>query len=255
VTPEHPQPFDPTLYLVERQQQITAPTAPAVPPLPPPRTGLAALWDRFGRIAPGLVPTAAWALATAWHHQLSNGSLEPLWTMGALTALTGAGGIIAATRQHGDKGVMSAAFAAAGTFGLVGIAAWAPHWPVSVLMWLAGVAATYALCVPHWRRDRRERTCHEHQVEMEHVRGYHQWRDTATRAAAAVETAKALHAAEVARVQAILAAGEARRAEALATRETRTLAPGEELDVDALLRAAGHNAPLEPPAAERTGEW
>ncbi|MCQ4045823.1 hypothetical protein ACFOSC_27905 [Streptantibioticus rubrisoli] len=250
-----PERFDPALYLAATQQQVTTPTAPAVAPLPVPRTGWRWLWDHAGRIAPGLLPTIAAALATTWHQQLPANSTEPLWLMGTLTTLAGGAGIIAAAKQHGDKAVMGTAFAAAGTCATVGVAAWTPHWPVAVLMWLANVAAAYALCAPHWRSDRRDRAQHERAVEMEHVRGYHQWRDTATRAAAAVETAHSLRAAETERVRAIVAASDARTRDALLAREQRTLAPGEELNVAALLQAAGHDAPRELTAAEREEQW
>ncbi|MFI9031152.1 hypothetical protein [Streptomyces sp. NPDC053560] len=250
---EHaPQPYDPTAYLIEHQQQITTPP-PGVAPLPPvPDRGVLRLLMRhFRRLAPALVTTAAWGLATAWHGMLPEGATEPLWLMGTLAALAGTGGIIAASKRHGSKDAMGMSFAGAGTFGMIGVAAWTPHWPVAVLMWLVALAAAYAACLPHWRAERREGTRHDHAVELEHVRGYHQMRDTATRTAGAVEVAKSLHAAEVEKVRAIVAASDARVRDAELARTQRMLAPGEELDVAALLRAAGHDAPRELTAAER----
>lgn len=277
-----PVPFDPALWLIEHQRQVTAPTVTA--PLPPPTRSW--LWRHFARIAPGLIPSVAWALAWTWHHQLPAGSTEPLWVMGTLTALTGGAGIIAASKQHGDKTAMSTAFAAAGTFATTAVAAWTPHWPLSVLMWLTGVAAAYALCAPHWRQERTEERRHKHATEIEQLKGYNSWRDTATRAAAAVETARLLAQTEVGKVQAIVAASDLRRRDALLARQHRALQPGEELDVKALLRVADQGpgetehptlpsapdhvlddedleallratttAPHEPTAAERTGQW
>jgi hypothetical protein len=226
------------LFLAATDQQITAPTIPGAPaPLPP--TG-GRLWRIAARIVPGLVTTTAFSLAMAWHEQLPAGSAAPLWTMGSLAAAAAGGGMIAATARHGDSGTMSAALAGAAALAATGVAAWTPNWPLAALMWLTGTAATYVACAIHWRRDRRDERRHEQAVEMAHVAGYHQWRDTATRGAAAVQVAHELHQAEVAKVQVIVAASDARTRDALLARDQRDLMPGQELDVAALLRAAGH---------------
>ncbi|MCQ8194663.1 hypothetical protein [Streptomyces rugosispiralis] len=240
-----PPPFAPALYLAETEQHITAPIHPGTAPLPP-SGGLRWLGHHFRRIAPGLVTSAAWGLAAAWHEQLEAGSTEPLWLMGVLTALSGATGLVAASRQHGSSGVMTAAFGAGAAFGLLGIAAWTPHWPVRVLMWLLGIAAVYGLCVPHWRKDRQLQSEHERTIQLEQLRGLNSLRDTALKTSAAVEIAHSAERTAAHQIDAIVAASEARTQEALLARDTRSLAPGQELDVKALLRAAGHTTHHDP---------
>ncbi|MEU9796930.1 hypothetical protein AB0E27_41405 [Streptomyces sparsogenes] len=242
-----PPTYAPALFLIDTERQITAPIQPGIAPLPP-SSGLRWVAHHFRRIAPALVTTAAWALAVAWHAELPDGSTEPLWLMGLLTALSGAAGVIAAAKQHGSSTTMTAAFGAGAAFGLIGIAAWTPHWAVRLLMLLLGVAAAYGVCVPHWRRDRQEKTRHEQAVEMEHVKGFNAWRETATQAAAVVEVAHSVERTETARVESIVAASNARLSEAVEAHQRRALAPGQELDIAALLRAAGHGqgaAPVE----------
>ncbi|WP_086708910.1 hypothetical protein [Streptomyces antimycoticus] len=269
-------PYAPAVYLAETQQQITAPTQWGTAPLPPLTTDRW-LWHHLRRIVPAVVPTAAWALATAWHEQLPAGSLEPLWLMGVLTALAGAAGVVAAAKRHGSAAAMKVAFGSGAAFGLIGIAAWTPHWPVRLLMWVLGIAAAYGLCVPHWRQDRREETQHQQAMEMEQLRGFNSVRETVLKTSAAVEIAHSHERAETARVEQIVAASDARVRDALLARETRVVGPGAELDVKALLKAAGHqvpepdpvdvemdiealwhataDAPHELPADQRRGEW
>lgn len=232
--------IDAAWRLIANEQQITAPHGPGAPAPLPPVAGARWLTTYFRRIAPGLAATAVWGLATAWHQQLAAGSTEPLWLMGTLAGLSGLVGFIAAAKQHGSSSTMTAAFGAAGVFTLAGVAAWTPHWPVSVLMWLLGAVAAYGLCIPHWRTDRQAQAQYQRTVELEQVRGFNEFRITATKAAAAVEVAQAIQNAETAKVQAIVAASDARTRDALLARELRGIAPGDELDVRALLRAAGH---------------
>jgi hypothetical protein len=242
--------IDAAWHLIANEQQITAPHGPGAPAPLPPVVGARWLTAYFRRVAPGLATTAVWGLAAAWHQQLAADSTEPLWLMGTLSALSGLVGLIAAAKQHGSSATMTSAFGATAVFALVGVAAWTPHWPVSVLMWLLGAVAAYGLCIPHWRTDRQEQAQHERTVELEKVRGFNEFRTTATKAAAAVEVAQAIQNAETAKVQAIVAASDARTRDALLARELRGIAPGDELDVKALLRAAGHGPAELPPGHE-----
>ncbi|MFF4607791.1 hypothetical protein ACFY12_34260 [Streptomyces sp. NPDC001339] len=245
-----PVPFDATEYLISREHQITAPYVPNVEPLPPVKSAARVLWEHFGRIAPGLVTTAATALAWGWHEQLPDGSTQPLWICGLLTLLAGAAGTISAAKPNGDKETTSIAFAAGGVSVLLGITAWTSIWPLRTLMWLLGTAAVYAVCAPLWRGDRRlER-------EMCHERALLETQSRTEVAVALVEGRTRIaekqweHRTEVARVEAI-----SKTVEALVTaneaRDSRTIAAGDELNVAALLKAAGHEAPVELTAAER----
>ncbi|MFI1734920.1 hypothetical protein ACH40E_38055 [Streptomyces acidicola] len=245
--------FDPTEYLLTREQQITAPYLPSVEPLPPTKSAARVLWEHFGRIAPGLVTTAATALAWAWHEQLPEGSTQPLWIGGLLAALAGAAGTLSAAKKHGDSDITRVAFGAGGTLTLLGITAWTPDSALRALMWLLGTAAVYAVCAPLWRSDRRlEREQHHERVMAE--------TDARTQVAVALVEGQTRvaekqweHRTEVARVEAISKSVEALVA-ASEARETRDVAPGDELNVAALLKAAGHTAPHELTAAERESE-
>ncbi|MCU4750293.1 hypothetical protein [Streptomyces sp. G-5] len=237
-----PDPADPALFLAHGRQ-IAAPHNGAVQPLPPARTLPEWVVSNASRIAPALVTTTAWVLARAWYLE-AGGSLEPLLIGGALTALTGTAAIIAATRRV-DSAVSSVAFAASGTFAVVGLAAWTPHWSLSVLLWLIVTAGIYALCVPAWRRDRRDERARAHELVMQVSRADGQLRMTTVEAAARVEIARVEATGHQAAVEAIIAAS--------AARTDRAIAPGDELSVEALLRAAGH-APAQPRALDRRTE-
>ncbi|MFJ2406645.1 hypothetical protein ACIOUE_35700 [Streptomyces xanthochromogenes] len=245
-----PVPFDPTQYLISREHQITAPYLPGIEPLSPVRSLAHVLWEHFGRVAPGLVTTAATALAWAWHEQLPDGSTQPLWISGLLSVLAGAAGTVSAAKQHGDINTTRVGFAAAGTLTLLGITAWTPDWPLRALMWLLGTAAVYAVCAPLWRGDRRLEREHRHERTIVETEG----RTAVTIAMVEGQTrtveAQWAHRTEVARVEAISRSVEALVA-ASEARADRALAPGDELNVAALLQAAGHEAPHELTAVER----
>ncbi|MFE5730204.1 hypothetical protein ACFQ7A_04730 [Streptomyces sp. NPDC056528] len=245
-------PFDPSpaLHLVAAEQQITAPYVAYVEPLPPVRSAVRLLWQHLGRIAPGLVTTAAASLSWAWHERLPEGSTEPLWLTGMLAVLAAAAGTVSAAKKHGSSEVTRIAFAASGTLALVGVTAWTPDWPVRVLMWLLSTAAVYAICAPMWRSDRRLERDQRHELLMEEVRGRHEQAVALIEGQTRVAEAQWGYRTEAARVEAVSKGVEALVAASQA-RATRVLAPGDELDVTALLRAAGHHAPVELPAAER----
>ncbi|NEB06428.1 hypothetical protein, partial [Streptomyces sp. SID13726] len=198
-----PAKFDPTYYLISREHQITAPYLPNTEPLPPVRSAARILWEHFGRIAPALVTTAATALAWAWHEQLPDGSTQPLWISGLLAALAGAAGTVSASKQHGEPETTRAAFAAAGTLALVGIAAWTPDWPLRTLMWLLGTAAVYAVCAPLWRGDRRQEREHRHERVMAETEGRTAVAIAMVEGQTRVTEAQLAHQTEVARVTAI----------------------------------------------------
>lgn len=242
--------FDPTEYLLAQQQQITAPYLPGVEPLPPVRSTARVLWEHFGRIAPGLITTAATALAWAWHEQLPDGSTQPLWIGGLLAGLAGAAGTVSAAKQHGDSDITRVAFGAGGTLVLLGITAWTPDSALRALMWLLGTAAVYAVCAPLWRGDRRLERKQRHERALAET-------DARTKVTVAVVEGQTRvaekvweHRTEVARVEAISRTVEALVA-ASEDRQNRAIAPGDELNVAALLKAAGHEAPVELTAAER----
>ncbi|MEU5547189.1 hypothetical protein AB0G85_33235 [Streptomyces sioyaensis] len=245
-----PLPFDPTNYLLSRERQITAPTIANVAPLPPVRSLAHVLWEHFGRIAPGLMTTAATALAWAWHEQLPPGSTQPLWIGGLLAGLAAAAGTISAAKQNGDKQITAIAYGAGGTLALLGIAAWTPLWPLRALMWLLSTAAVYAVCAQLWRSDRRLEREQRHEQVMKETEGRNE------QALAVIDgynrsvEAQWAYRTEVKRVEAISKTVEGLVA-ASAAREAHAVAPGEELNVAVLLKAAGHEAPRELAAAER----
>lgn len=245
-----PVPFDPTEYLISKEHQITAPHVPGVEPLPPVRSAALLLWEHFGRIAPGLVTTAATALAWGWHEQLPDGSTQPLWICGLLALLAGIAGTVSAAKRHGDGDTTRVAFAAGGTLALVGIAAWTPILPLRALLWLLGTAAVYAVCAPLWRGDRRLEREHRHERLLAETESRTQVAVAVVEGQTRVAVKQWEHRTEVARVEAISKTVEA-LVSANDAREARTIAPGDELNVVALLTAAGHEAPVELTAAER----
>ncbi|MCX4885997.1 hypothetical protein [Streptomyces sp. NBC_00847] len=245
-----PVPFDPTEYLLSREHQITTPYLPGVEPLPPTRSAARVLWEHFGRVAPGLVTTAATALAWCWHEQLPDGSTQPLWIGGLLAVLAGAAGTVSAAREHGESDITRFAFAAGGTLALLGITAWTPDSALRALMWLLGTAAVYAVCAPMWRSDRRLDREQRHERVMAETDARTQVAVAMVEGQTRVAEKQWEHRTEVARVEAI-----SRTVEALVAandaRDTRAIAPGDELNVAALLKAAGHEAPVELAAVER----
>lgn len=245
-----PAPFDPAMHLLAREQQISAPYLAHVEPLPPVRSAAHVLWEHFGRIAPGLVTTAATGLAWAWHDRLPDGSTEPLWITGALAALAAAVGTVSAAKQNGEKQVTRFAFAAGGTLALLGITAWTPDWPLRALMWLLGTAAIYAVAAPMWRGDRRLEREQRHERVMEETKGRNEQLLAAINGQARATEAQWMYRTEVARVEAISKTVDGLVA-ATDARDSRAVAPGDELSVAALLKAAGHEAPREMTAAER----
>ncbi|MFD3907869.1 hypothetical protein ACFXOL_10830 [Streptomyces californicus] len=245
-----PVPFNPTEYLIEREHQITAPYVPGVEPLPPVRSAARVMWEHFGRIAPGLVTTAATLLAWGWHQDLPDGSTQPLWISGLLAALAAAAGTVSAAKKNGDSDTTRLAFAAGGTFALLGIAAWTPIWSLRALLWLVGTAAVYAVCAPLWRGDRRLEREQRHERVMAETDGRTQIALAVVEGQTRVAEKVWEHRSEVARVEGISRSVEALVAASQA-RESRAVAPGDELDVAALLLAAGHKAPIELTAAER----
>jgi hypothetical protein len=275
---QQPDRFDPTEYLILSDRQITASHIYNVEPLPPARTFVHVLWDHLGRFAPGLITTAATALAWAWHEQLPDGSLEPLWIGGLLTAVAGAAGIISAAKQHGDAETTRFAFGAAGVTTLLGIAAWTPDWALRVLLWLIGTAAVYAVCAPLWRKDRREERAQQHELKLAEASHRNDQAVALIEGQTRVAEKYWDYRTEAAHVEMVGRTVEA-LAQASEARANRALRPGQELDVDALLKAVGHEpkqaidaaqgdqfgietllsatseAPREPSAAERHGEW
>ncbi|MFE7268174.1 hypothetical protein ACFU9B_40255 [Streptomyces sp. NPDC057592] len=243
-------PFDPAMHLLAREHQISAPYIANVEPLPPVHSAARLLWEHFGRLAPGLVTTAATGLAWAWHDHLPEGSTEPLWITGALAALAAAAGTVSAAKQHGDSDITRFAFAGGGALALLGITAWTPDWPLRALMWLLGTAAIYAVAAPLWRGDRRLEREQRHERVMEETKGRNEHILAAIEGQARVTEAQWTHRTEVARVEAISKTVDALVA-ATDARDSRTVAPGDELSVAALLQAAGHEVPHELTAAQR----
>ncbi|MEV5348963.1 hypothetical protein [Streptomyces achromogenes] len=248
-----PTAFDPTTYLISREHQITAPHLPSVEPLPPVKSAARVLWEHLGRIAPGLVTTAATALAWGWHEQLPDGSAQPLWISGTLAALAAAAGTVSAAKQHGEAETTRMAFAAGGTLALLGVAAWTPLWSLRALLWLVSTAAVYAVCAPLWRGDRRLEREQHHERVMAETEGRTQVALALVEGQTRIAERQWSHRTEVARVEAISKTVEALVA-ATEARGTRAVAPGDELSIAALLRAAGHEAPVELTAAEREAQ-
>lgn len=226
-----PVPFDPALYLIEQahQQQVPATFRPALQ-VPPPQSAGRWLWEHFGRIAPGLATTAMSALAWSWNGQIPDGSTRPLWITGTLAALAGCVGCLAAAKPHGDNETVRMSFSAAAVVATSGVIAWTPDWQLAALLWAGATAAVYAVCAPLWRADRREARAQEHERVMEEARGMNAWRLAMTEASAQVAIEQWKYRTEESKVQAIVAASQARR--------QRALEPGQELNVQALLEAA-----------------
>lgn len=224
-----PAPFNPALYLIEQAQPVPATFRPA-PQLPPRQSGVRWLWEHFGRIAPGLATSSLSVLGWSWNGALPDGSTAPLWITGALAALAGCAGCVAAAKPHGDNATVRLAFAIAAALAAAGVTAWTPDWQLAALLWVVVTAAVYAVCAPLWRGDRREARAQEHELALEQAKGANAARVAAIEAAATVATAQWEYRQEEARVQAIVAASQAR--------QQRMLEPGLELDVQALVKAA-----------------
>ncbi|QUC63815.1 hypothetical protein IOD14_44020 (plasmid) [Streptomyces sp. A2-16] len=227
-----PVPFDPALYLIEqahRQQQIPETFRPA-PPLPPVRSAGGWLWDHFGRIAPGLATTTMSALAWGWNGRIPDGSSRPLWITGTMAVLAGCAGCVAAAKPHGDNETVRMSFSASAVLAVSGVTAWTPDWQLAALLWAGATAAVYAVCAPMWRKDRSEIRAQAHELAMEETKGVNTARVKAIEVSGAVATAQWEYRQEQAKVAAIVAAATAR--------QQRIIQPGEELDVQALLRAA-----------------
>ncbi|MFD4143066.1 hypothetical protein [Streptomyces sp. NPDC058572] len=228
---ESPAPFDPALYLIEQaHRQLVPPTFRAAPQMLPRRSGSRWLWDHFGRLAPGLATTSMSALAWSWNGNIPNGSTAPLWITGSLAALAGGAGCVAASKPHGDNDTVRLSFGGAAVLAVAGVTAWTPDWQLAALLWAGCTAAVYAVCAPLWRTDRREARAQQHELDMEETKGMNTARVAAIEASATVATAQWEYRREEARVQAIVAASHAR--------QQRLLEPGQELDVQALLKAA-----------------
>jgi hypothetical protein len=233
VTEQHqsPAPFDPALYLIEQAHpQPVPPTFRPAPQLPPRRTAARLLWEHFGRIVPGLATTSMSALAWSWGQNIPDGSTAPLWITGTLAALAGCAGCVAAAKQHGDNETVRLSFGGAAVLAFAGVTAWTPDWQLAALLWAGCTAAVYAVCAPLWRADRREARIQAHEVVMEEIKGVNEARVKAIETAGTVATAQWEYRQEQAKVEAIVAAAHAR--------QQRAIQPGEEFDVQALLRAA-----------------
>ncbi|MET7843663.1 hypothetical protein ABZT45_34680 [Streptomyces sp. NPDC005356] len=226
---QSPAPFDPALYLIEKAHEVPA-TFQAVPVVPPnPSLGRRA-WEHFGRFAPALVTTSMSALAWSWGQNIPAGDTTPLWITGTLAALAGCAGCVAAAKPHGDNDTVRMSFGGAAALAVTGVTAWTPHWELATLLWVGCTAAVYAVCAPLWRSDRREARAQAHEQVLEEVKGVNVARVAAIHAAGQVATAQWEYRQEEAKVQAIV--------EACTARQQRALAPGQELDVKALLEAA-----------------
>ncbi len=116
-------------------------------------------------------------------------------------------------------------------------------------MWLLSTTAVYSVCAPLWRSDRRLEREQRHEQVMKET-------ESRTKQALAVidgynrsVEAQWAYRTEAKRVEAISKTVEGLVA-ASAARDAHAVAPGEELNVAALLKAAGHEAPHELTAAE-----
>ncbi|MFF0794163.1 hypothetical protein [Streptomyces spiralis] len=227
----NPAPFDPALYLIEQahRQQVPATFRPA-PQLPPRPSAGRWLWDHFGRFAPGLTTTAMSALAWSWNGHIPDGSTRPLWITGTLAALAGCAGCIAAAKPHGDNETVRMSFSAAAVLAVSGVTAWTPDWQLAALLWAGATAAVYAVCAPMWRKDRSETRAQAHELAMEETKGANAATLKRIEVDGAVAVEQWKYQQERAQVDAIVAAAHAR--------QQRAIQPGQELDVQALLKAA-----------------
>ncbi|MBK3570706.1 hypothetical protein [Streptomyces sp. MBT62] len=105
-----------------------------------------------------------------------------------------------------------------------------PDWQLAALLWVGATAAVYAVCAPLWRTDRREARAQAHELVMEETKGMHEARLKTIEVNGAVAVEQWRYQQERAQVDAIVAAAQ--------VRQQRTLQPGQELDVQALLKAA-----------------
>ncbi|WP_331729830.1 hypothetical protein [Streptomyces chartreusis] len=221
----------PAFYLIEKahRQEVPETFRPA-PQISPRQTGARWLWDHLGRFAPVLATSAMSALAWSWNGRIPDGSTTPLWITGTLAALAGCAGCVAAAKPNGDNETVRVSFSAAAVLAVSGVTAWTPDWQLATLLWAGATAAVYAVCAPLWRTDRREARAQAHEVAMEETRGANQARVAAIETAGAVAKAQWEYQQEQARVDAIVAAAQAR--------QERLIEPGQELNVEALLKAA-----------------
>jgi hypothetical protein len=170
------------------------------------------------------------ALAWSWNGRIPDGSNTPLWITGTLAALAGCAGCVAAAKPNGDNETVRVSFSAAAVLVVSGVTAWTADWQLATLLWAGATTAVYAVCAPLWRTDRREARAQAHEVAMEETKGANQARVAAIETAGAVAKAQWEYQQEQARVEAIVAAAQAR--------QQRVIEPGQELDVAALLKAA-----------------
>ena len=112
-----------------------------------------------------------------------------------------------------------------------GVTAWTPDWQLATLLWAGCTAAVYAVCAPLWRADRREARAQAHELVMEETKGINEARVTAIEASGYRGDGS---------VGVPPGAGQGRAAIVAAAdaRQQRALQPGQELDVQALLKAA-----------------
>jgi hypothetical protein len=137
---------------------------------------------------------------------------------------------VAAAKPHGDNDTVRMSFSAAAVLAVSGVTAWTPDWQLAALLWMGATAAVYAVCAPLWRTDRREARAQAHELVMEETKGANEARVKAIEVNGTVAVEQWKYQQERAQVDAIVAAAQ--------VRQQRTLQPGQELDVQALLNAA-----------------
>ncbi|MQS17940.1 hypothetical protein F7Q99_38565 [Streptomyces kaniharaensis] len=119
-----------------------------------------------GRVAPFLSTTTALVLARIWHDQGAAGSWGDVALMLALSAGSTFHGVVSASKEHGHEVITAVAFAASGSFALIGVAAYTSSWALAAILWLVATVLVYSVTARHWRtaRERAEARWHELQL-------------------------------------------------------------------------------------------
>ncbi|PJN21156.1 hypothetical protein [Kitasatospora sp. CB02891] len=123
------------------------------------------------RIWPGVTGTVGFGLAR-WLHADGGTDVTNIVTLGLLAAATAAAGLVSASKQHGDSMLTATAFGVSGALAVFTVAGATSSVPLALAMVLAPTVLAYVLAALGWRKDRRSREEHRHQMDMERLRTY-----------------------------------------------------------------------------------
>ncbi|MEU5008478.1 hypothetical protein ACFWW5_21055 [Streptomyces albidoflavus] len=134
-------------------------------PPPPQYDGITLLIAYSSRIVPGITTSTALILARIWHEQGAADSVGNAALMTALAAGSFAAACISAA--HRNSAVTTAvAFTAAGSFAVIGPAAYTESWALAALLWLVATVLVYVVSSRHWRAARQLREARDHELAL-----------------------------------------------------------------------------------------